>query len=94
MGVVLSLANPLDIIFWLSIGGRVLSDPGLGSKAFLVGFFVGVFLASLAVAVVAGFWQARLTSRVVQVISWTCGLGLIGFGLRLGFSTGQQLVIW
>ena len=93
-GAVLSLANPLDIVFWMSIGSRILYDPGLDAWAFLSGFFMGCLLTSLAVALFAGFWQSRLTFRAARVISLACGLALIGFGLRLGLSTGQQLVVW
>jgi threonine/homoserine/homoserine lactone efflux protein len=85
-GAVLSLANPLAIVFWLSIGGRVVHDPGLDGPAFLSGFFTGCILTSLAVAVLASFWRSRLTARTVLAISWVCGLVLIGFGLKLGYS--------
>jgi threonine/homoserine/homoserine lactone efflux protein len=93
-GSVLSLANPLDILFWLSIGNRVLHDPGLDAPAFLGGVFAGGMVTSLALALLAGFWRGRLPARAVPLISWTCGLACIGFGLELGFSIGRQLTIW
>lgn len=93
-GAILSLANPLDMVFWLSIAGRVLHDPELDGPAFLSGVFVGCILSSLVVALFAGFWQSLFTSKAAQAISWTCGLTLIGFGLKLGHSLGRQLMIW
>jgi L-lysine exporter family protein LysE/ArgO len=91
-GAVLSLANPLAIVFWLSIGGRVVHDPGLDGPSFLSGFFTGCILTSLAVVVLASFWQSRLTARAVLAISWICGLVLIGFGMRLGYSLWTAVI--
>ena len=93
-GAILSLANPLDIIFWLSIGSHVFHDPGQDGVDFFAGFFVACILTSLAVALFAGFWQSRLTSKAALALAWICGLALIGFGLRLGLSISQHLIIW
>jgi chemosensory pili system protein ChpE len=93
-GAILSLANPLDFVFWLSISSRVLMDPGLESSAFLGGLFVGCILTSISMAFLAGFWQSRLSPKVVLAISWACGLVMIGFGFNLGLSIGRHLVAW
>ncbi len=85
-GAVLSLANPLAVVFWLSIGGRVVYDPGLDGVSFLSGFFAGCILTSISVALLASFWRSRLSARAVLAISWVCGLALIGFGVKLGYS--------
>jgi threonine/homoserine/homoserine lactone efflux protein len=93
-GAILSLANPLDFVFWLSISSRVLMDPGLESSVFLGGLFVGCILTSISMAFLAGFWQSRLSSKVVLAISWACGLVMIGFGFNLALSLGRHLVAW
>lgn len=93
-GTLLSVANPLAVVFWLSVGSRVLHDPGLDGPAFMGGFYLGCIVTSLAVAILAGWGRARLTARAVQAVSWTCGLALIGFGLKLGFSMGSVLIPW
>jgi threonine/homoserine/homoserine lactone efflux protein len=85
-GALLSLANPLAVVFWLSIGGRVVYDPGLDGVSFLSGFFIGCILTSISVALLASFWRSRLSARTVLAISWVCGLALIGFGVKLGYS--------
>lgn len=87
-GVTLSLANPLAIVFWLSIGSRITHESGLEGMTFLFGFLAGCVIVSLLVSLFAGFWQTRLTTKVALSISWACGLVLIGFGLRLGYAVG------
>jgi chemosensory pili system protein ChpE len=91
LGALLSLSNPLEILFWLSLGNRVLHDPGQGGPAFLSAFFLGCLLTSLLLVLFASFWHARLNAKTVLALSWTCGLVLIGFGLKLGLSLGQHL---
>ncbi len=88
-GVTLSLANPLAIVFWLSIDSRITHDPGLQGMTFLFGFLAGCVIVSLVVSIFAGFWQTRLTTKVALSISWSCGLVLIGFGLKLGYAVGS-----
>lgn len=90
-GAFFSLANPLDIVFWLSIGSRALQDPNLSSTHYLGGLFLGILLAALGTALFAGFWHRRLTGKTAKGLSWCCGMALIGFGLRLGYSAGLEL---
>lgn len=92
LGALLSLSNPLEILFWLSLGNRVLHDPGAGGPAFLSAFFIACLLTSLLLVLFASFWHARFSARAVLALSWVCGLVLIGFGLKLGLSVGQHLV--
>jgi len=92
-GAILSLASPLEIVFWLSLGSRVLHDPGLDGPVFLSAFFLGCIATSLVIVLFASFWHARLTARAALAISWVCGLALIAFGLKLGLSVGQHLII-
>jgi threonine/homoserine/homoserine lactone efflux protein len=90
-GAVLSLANPLAVVFWLAIGSRVVQQPGLNGVTFLAGFFAGCMLTSLIVATLASFFRSWLSSRTMLVVSWACGLVLIAFGFRLALSIGQTL---
>jgi threonine/homoserine/homoserine lactone efflux protein len=92
-GATLSLANPLEIIFWLSLGNHMRHVPGVDSHAFLAAFLTGCIGASLVIVLLATFWHTRLTVRAALVISWMCGLALIGFGFKLALSVGRQLVI-
>jgi chemosensory pili system protein ChpE len=93
-GALLSLANPLDIVFWMSIGGSLIGHPGRDAVAAVGGFAAGLLAASLALAIAAGFWQSRLSDRAARLIAWACGVSFMGFGLHLGISTVQVLVAW
>lgn len=90
-GAMLSLANPLDIAFWLSIGGAALQQPGPESLTFLGAFATGCVAASLLTAFVAAFWQARLSGGATRTLSRASGLVLIGFGLHLGAVTANLM---
>ena len=93
-GAILSLANPLAIVFWLSIGSRAAHEPGLDGATFLLGFFIGCMIVSLFMALLASFWQTRLTAKVALTISWVCGLIMIGYGFRLGYAIGTTFHFW
>ena len=82
-GALLSLANPLDVLFWLSIGGSLLRQREQESLVFLGAFAAGCLLSSFCIALFAAYWQSRLTGRTVRLFSWACGLALIAFGLQL-----------
>lgn len=92
-GASLSLANPLDIVFWLSMGSRVISGTDTGGQVFLVGFALGCLLTSVGIALCASFGQHLLTPKSARATSWISGLTLIGFGLKLGFSIVGQLFV-
>jgi chemosensory pili system protein ChpE len=86
-GALLSLANPLDLLFWLSIGSGVLRQPPQQGLLFLSALAAGCLLASLLLALFAAFCQSRLTGRALQTVFWFCGLALVVFGLQLGLAT-------
>lgn len=86
-GAMLSLANPLDIVFWLSIGGAALQQPGPESLTFLGAFATGCMVASLIAAILAAYWQPRLSGGATRALSYASGLVLIGFGLHMGAVT-------
>jgi chemosensory pili system protein ChpE len=93
-GAILSLANPLEIIFWLSLGSRVQGEPGLDGRAFLGAFFLGCLVTAVVIVLFASFWRSRLNHNAALALSWVCGLALIAFGLKLGLSLGRHLIGW
>jgi chemosensory pili system protein ChpE len=92
-GAALSLANPLDIVFWLSIGSRAMAGNDSPGHPFFTGFLLGCVLTSLGVAAIAGFCRSRLAGKPALAVSWVCGLALIGFGLRLGVSLVREVML-
>jgi len=91
-GAILSLANPVEILFWLSLNGRIQGNSGLNGPAFLGAFGLGCLAAALAIVFFASFWRSRLNPKAVQLIAWVCGLALIAFGLQLGLALGRQVI--
>jgi threonine/homoserine/homoserine lactone efflux protein len=91
-GALLSLANPLEILFWLSLGSHIRHDLGSNTLPFLISFFIGYIITSLVVVCLASFCHARLTTKTARTISWICGLALITFGLKLALSLGQHFI--
>ncbi|MFW6068569.1 MAG: LysE family translocator [Chloroflexota bacterium] len=81
-GALLSLANPVNIVFWVSIGGATLQQPGPQVLTFLCAFAAGCVAASLLAAFLAAFWQPRLSGGAARVVSYASGLVLIGYGLH------------
>lgn len=90
-GALLSLANPLDLLFWLSFGAGVWQPQGTGAPVPhpMLAAAAGCLLASLLVALFAAFCGAHLSARAVCALTWLCGLALIAFGLQLGLSIHQ-----
>lgn len=86
-GVVLTMANPLTILFWGGVFGSLLATPSFADKGVLLSFAAGCVLATLlfltAVSVL-GRQVARLLRPVwLQRLQFAVGLFLIGFALRL-----------
>ncbi|KYD08520.1 hypothetical protein B4102_2797 [Heyndrickxia sporothermodurans] len=88
-GFIMSISNPLSILFWIGIYGSVLAksiqtahshDIILHSMA----IFIGLFLWDVTMAVVASSFRKWLSSRLLTWISFVSGLGLIGFGIYFG----------
>lgn len=89
-GFMMSLSNPLSILFWLGIYGSVLaqaaasSEPGnllINSCAIIA----GVLLWDLSIAGFSSFFRKVLTDQILKTISVLSGLSLIGFGLYFGY---------
>lgn len=91
LGAFLSLANPLELFFWISLQNRILQTPGLDGSLLLAAFLLGCGLASLLLVLIAGFWQARHPTRLLLALSWVCGLTFIAFSVKLAVSLWQQL---
>ncbi|EES71256.1 LysE family transporter [Paenibacillus sp. MB22_1] len=89
-GFLMSVSNPLSILFWLGIYGSVLAQAAahmrthdliINSSAIIVGLLVWDF----TMAGFASVFRKLLTNRVLMLISILSGLSLIGFGLYFGY---------
>ncbi|MEI0737284.1 LysE family transporter [Paenibacillus sp. JTLBN-2024] len=84
-GFVMSISNPLSILFWMGIYGSVLADMiakyDARGAALSCAIMAGIMLWDVAMALAASMFRRMLTERLIKGISVISGLSLIGFGL-------------
>ncbi|WP_110929591.1 LysE family transporter [Bacillus massiliglaciei] len=95
-GFIMSISNPLTILFWLGIYGSILAKAAatfdLQHLLFYSGsIFVGIFFWDFSMALVSSSFRRLLTSHVLKAISLISGLSLIAFGLYFGYQAYQML---
>lgn len=95
-GLLMSLLNPLSILFWLGIYGSVLAETMekyemqellLYSSAILI----GITIWDLFMAGIASIFRKYLTAFIIRFISILSGLSLIGFGIYFGIEAFKML---
>nr|WP_144926748.1 LysE family transporter [Paenibacillus bovis] len=95
-GFLMSLANPLTILFWLGIYGSVLAKTvsvySTGRVLlYTLAIFIGILLWDVTMAAVASSFRKLLTERVLKIISIISALSLIGFGVYFGIEAAKIL---
>lgn len=97
-GFLMSLFNPLSILFWLGIYGSILAKAAseypiqqlLINSAAIV---FGILLWDFFMATASSIFRKLLTVTVLKVISILSGLSLVGFGLYFGIQAVKLLFI-
>ena len=86
-GVVLTLTNPLTILFWAGVLGAMMSTHIFGGPWGVLYFATGCVTATLlfltAVALAGHYLEPLLTPRRALWLNRAVGLFLIGFALKL-----------
>ena len=86
-GVVLTLTNPLTILFWAGVLGAMMSTRRFDQPGGMVYFAVGCVTATLlfltVVALAGHFLERLLTDRLALWLNRAVGLFLIGFASKL-----------
>lgn len=86
-GLLLTLGNPLTIVFWSGIYGSLLASgtlqAGSGLLLYSLGCGTATFLFLGAAALVAGLISKRIGSKAVKALNQLVGLILIFFALLL-----------
>ncbi len=95
-GFLMSLFNPLSILFWLGIYGSVLAKaasefPMQQLLIYSGGIVLGILLWDCSMAAASSMFRRLLTPRVLRAISVLSGLSLIGFGLYFGVQAARLL---
>jgi threonine/homoserine/homoserine lactone efflux protein len=96
-GFLMSLANPLTIMFWLGIYGSVLANAVASystNQLILYSFaiIIGLLIWDFTMACVASTFRRFLTNQLLITISVISGLSLIGFGLYFGYQAYKLLL--
>jgi L-lysine exporter family protein LysE/ArgO len=89
-GFIMSITNPLTILFWLGIYGSVLAKTAssYGLEALIIyscAIFIGLLAWDITMAAVSSGFRKVLNERVLTGIALISGLALIGFGLYFGW---------
>ncbi|WP_079509394.1 LysE family transporter [Mesobacillus jeotgali] len=89
-GFMMSISNPLTILFWLGIYGSVLaktaSSYGTGELVlYSFGIILGLILWDVVMAAISSSFRMLLTTRLLTFISLISGVSLIGFALFFGY---------
>ncbi|TYP67364.1 LysE family transporter [Paenibacillus methanolicus] len=89
-GFLLSLSNPMTILFWVGIYGSVIAEAAASLtdiKLIICSIAIlgGIMLWDLAMASIASSFRRWLSDRLLQVVATVSGCSLICFGLYFGF---------
>jgi threonine/homoserine/homoserine lactone efflux protein len=87
-GMAISIANPMAIGYWLSIGGTlvvtgVAGQSGGQTASFVFGFVAGTFLWAFIMALAVRFGKQILHPNLFRLINFGCGAALMIFGITL-----------
>lgn len=95
-GFLLSVSNPMSILFWLGIYGSVLADMIAKYEArevllYSSAIMAGIMLWDVLMALLASAFRRFLTRGLLVAVSVISGLSLIGFGIFFGVEAFRLL---
>ena len=87
-GMAISIANPMAVGYWLSIGGTLVATGMAGQSSgqtatFVFGFVAGTFLWAFIMALAVRFGRRILHPNLFRAINFGCGAALMIFGIML-----------
>lgn len=87
-GLAISIANPMAIGYWLSIGGTLVAtgiagQSGGETASFVLGFVAGTFAWAFMMAFAVRFGKQILHPNLFRTINFVCGAALMIFGIAL-----------
>ncbi len=95
-GFLMSLSNPLTILFWLGIFGSILAKTAssYGKDQLLLyslGIILGILLWDIIMASTAALFRRVLDIRILSLITIISGLSLIVYGFYFGFQAYRTI---
>ncbi len=95
VGFGIGIANPITLLWFLTVGGALIVSHGGGSRAlavaFSLSFIVGVLCWDTVVAWLAGRGRRWMGPRTLKVLNLAAGLIFFGFAVRLLWKLSQTL---
>ncbi len=95
-GFLITISNPLSILFWLGIYGSVLANTihkydNVHLLLYGGAILIGVMAWDISMACVSSSFRHFLTEKTLKRISVFTGLSLIGFAIYFGYQAIQLL---
>ncbi|WP_208591138.1 LysE family transporter [Gracilibacillus suaedae] len=89
-GFLISISNPLSILFWLGIYGSVLANTidkydTLHLFWYSSAIMLGVMIWDVSMALISSGSRRLLSEKTLKMISVVTGLSLIGFAIYFGY---------
>jgi chemosensory pili system protein ChpE len=96
-GAVLSLGNPLNIVFWTGLGTTVFASITGGPQfihfaVFFTGFLAGAIFWCFVMAGLVAWGRQWLTGTFFRWLNGICSFTLVYFAIQLGLQTAQSLM--
>lgn len=87
-GAAISMANPMAVGYWLSVGGALVASGVVGADAgetvsFVTGFLLGTFLWAFIMAFAVRWGKQLLNPAAFRAITFVCGAAMLVFGFTL-----------
>ncbi|WP_058306225.1 LysE family transporter [Gracilibacillus massiliensis] len=95
-GFLITISNPLSILFWLGIYGSVLANTidkydHLHLFWYGAAILIGVMIWDVTMALVSSSSRHMFSTNTLKLISTITGLSLIGFAIYFGFQAVQLI---
>ena len=96
-GWAISMANPMAVGYWLSVGGALVAAGVIGATraqtvSFIAGFVGGTFVWAFVMAFAVRWSKQIVTPAIFRAVTFTCGAILIFFGLTLASQALRPLL--
>jgi threonine/homoserine/homoserine lactone efflux protein len=96
-GVAISMANPMAVGYWLSVGGALVATGVAGTTAgqtaaFVAGFIGGTLAWVLLMALAVRWGRYLMTPGAFRWVTLACGAALLMFGATLAAQLAGQLL--
>ncbi len=95
-GLAISMANPMAVGYWLSVGGALVTAGVAGNTAgqtasFISGFIGGTVAWAFVMALAVRWGRVLMTPRVFRWVNLGCSAALLVFGVALAVAVLGQV---